>query len=182
MSQQQGRQPNLSSTQDDALALPSTDTPVVRKWSQRQGMQFNPSSTQEGVMALQRTDPPAVMEENQRQGIQSSSPITHNHIGCSVSQYDLSNSSHTSLGNPGHRGCVSQASLSIRIKQLNEVFEGIHTLHTAEELLKKHNHVAVCGAPGDGKQALLSRYVRNICKRNMKLCLLKILKSFKQIQ
>ncbi|XP_046583088.1 uncharacterized protein LOC124290432 [Haliotis rubra] len=129
----EGNQPKdihstLSPTQDGA----------VIEGSQEQGRQPNPS----------------VMEENQRQGLQSISTTTHNYIGCSVSQYDLSNSSHTSLGNPEHRGCVSQASLSIRIKQLNEVFEEIRTLHTAEEPLKKHNHVALCGAPGDGKTSI----------------------------
>ncbi|XP_048242542.1 serine/threonine-protein phosphatase 6 regulatory ankyrin repeat subunit C-like isoform X2 [Haliotis rufescens] len=55
------------------------------------------------------------------------------------------------VSNHGHQGCASQASLGIRIKQLNEVFKETHTLHKAEELLERHNHVAICGAPGEGK-------------------------------
>ncbi|XP_067650306.1 uncharacterized protein, partial [Haliotis asinina] len=53
-----------------------------------------------------------------------------------------------------HHGCVSQASLSIRIKQLNEVFQEIGTLHKAKELVKRHSHVTLCGAPGDGKTSI----------------------------
>ncbi|XP_048242544.1 uncharacterized protein LOC124119618 isoform X2 [Haliotis rufescens] len=42
-------------------------------------------------------------------------------------------------------------SLGIRIKQLNKVFKETYIFHEAEELLERHNHVAICGAPGEGK-------------------------------
>ncbi|XP_071104313.1 uncharacterized protein [Haliotis cracherodii] len=63
--------------------------------------------------------------------------------------------------NHGRQGCASQESLGIRIKQLNEVFKETHTLHKAEELLERHNHVAICGAPGEGKTST----ALNICKK-----------------
>ncbi|XP_048242519.1 serine/threonine-protein phosphatase 6 regulatory ankyrin repeat subunit B-like [Haliotis rufescens] len=67
---------------------------------------------------------------------------------CSVPQYDLSNSSNVVFL---LQVVQYPKSLRIRIKQLNEVFKETHTLHKAEELLKRHNHVAIIGAPGEGK-------------------------------
>ncbi|XP_067648810.1 uncharacterized protein [Haliotis asinina] len=174
--QQQGRESNLSSTQEDGLTGPSTDTQVVREGEQ-QGRQHNPTSTEECGVAGAATDSPAarkvsqqqgrqlspsstthipvvIPEDNQQQRLQSVSTTTHNYLGSSVCQYDLSNSSQTLDGSPGHRGCLSQASLSIRIRQLNEVFEEVGTLHKTEERLKRHSHVTVCGAPGDGKTSI----------------------------
>ncbi|XP_046564808.1 uncharacterized protein LOC124273568 isoform X2 [Haliotis rubra] len=159
--------------------LPSENQAAI-EGCQRQGRQSNPSSTQEGAVATSSTDTSAVIEENQQQGLQSISTTTHNYIGCSVSQYDLSNSSQTSEGNPGHRGCVSQASLSIRIKQLNEGFEEIGTLHKAEELLKRHNHVTVCGAPGDGKTSIALKMCEKYLRKKYEVVFVENVEEFQE--
>ncbi|XP_071104947.1 uncharacterized protein [Haliotis cracherodii] len=88
--------------------------------------------------------------EGSKQG-QSVSITTHQYIGCSVSQYDLSNSSNIAVGHNGQNGCLSQESLCMRIKELRDGFIATHALSKAQELLKRHHHVAICGAPGDGK-------------------------------
>ncbi|XP_071104315.1 uncharacterized protein [Haliotis cracherodii] len=155
-SQQQGRQSILTSTVDGAVTGPYTDNVAVAEGSQQQGRQSTQTLTLDGAVAGPSADAPAVTEwiqqqGRQSQGRQSTSTTTHYFIGCSVNQYDLSNSSNTSFGSHGHRGCPPKESLRIRIKQLNEVFKETHTLHKAEELLKRHDHVAICGPPGDGK-------------------------------
>ncbi|XP_071104800.1 serine/threonine-protein phosphatase 6 regulatory ankyrin repeat subunit B-like [Haliotis cracherodii] len=160
-SQKQGRESIPMSTLDSAVSGPSTDAQAVIEVSQQQGRQSTPTSTLDGAVAGSFTDALAVTEGRKQQGRQSTSTTTHNDIGCSASQYDLSNSYNTSVGNHGHRGCASQESLGIRIKQLNEVFEETHTLHKAEELLKRHKHVGIIGAPGEGKTST----ALNICEK-----------------
>ncbi|XP_048241764.1 ankyrin repeat and KH domain-containing protein mask-like [Haliotis rufescens] len=63
-----------------------------------------------------------------------------------------------------HQGCISQECLSVRINQLSDMFVETHALDKAKELLKRHNHVAICGAPGDGKTSAALR----ICEAYMK--------------
>ncbi|XP_048248046.1 uncharacterized protein LOC124114868 [Haliotis rufescens] len=164
-SQKQGRKSIPMSTLDGAVSGPSTDAQAVIEVSQQQGRQSTPTSTLDGAVAGSFTDALAVTEGREQQGRRSTSTTTHNYIGCSVSQYDLSNTSYTSVGNHGHRGCASHESLRIRIKQLNEVFKETHTLHKAEELLKRHKHMAIIGAPGEGKTStalkICEKYLHN---------------------
>ncbi|XP_048242520.1 uncharacterized protein LOC124119614 [Haliotis rufescens] len=172
-SQQQGRQLNTS-TQDDAAARPFTDTVAATEGRQQQGRQLATTSTQDGAVARLFTDTVAATEGSQQQGPQSISTTTHNYFGSTVSHYDLSNSSNVAMGDGRHQGCISQECLSVRINQLSDMFVETHALDKAKELLKRHNHVAICGSPGDGKTSAALR----ICEAYMKKNLEKIHKMF----
>ncbi|XP_071094368.1 uncharacterized protein [Haliotis cracherodii] len=73
---------------------------------------------------------------------------------CPVSQSTISNASNVSVGDLAHRGCLSQESLTTRIDNLKRDFVHVHALEVAEELLKKNSHIAINGAPGDGKTSI----------------------------
>ncbi|XP_048242525.1 uncharacterized protein LOC124119609 [Haliotis rufescens] len=161
-SQQQGRHLNTS-TQDGAVARPFTDTVAATEGSQQQGRQLN-TSTPDGAVARPFTDTVAATEGSQQQVAQSISTTTHNYFGSTVSHYDLSNSSNVAMEDGRHQGCISQECLSVRINQLSDMFVETHALDKAKELLKRHNHVAICGAPGDGKTSAALR----ICEAYMK--------------
>ncbi|XP_048241730.1 uncharacterized protein LOC125374644 [Haliotis rufescens] len=163
-SQPQGRQLTTTSTPDGAVASPYTDTVAVTEGSQQQGRQLTTTSTQDGAVAGPFTDTVAATEGSQQQGKQSISTTTHNYFGSTVSHYDLSNSSNVAMGDGRHQGCISQECLSVRINQLSDMFVETHALDKAKELLKRHNHVAICGAPGDGKTSAALR----ICEAYMK--------------
>ncbi|XP_048242522.1 uncharacterized protein LOC124119615 [Haliotis rufescens] len=143
--------------------LAYTDTVVATQGSQQQGRQLD-TSTQDGAVARPSTDTVAAIEGSQQQVAQSISTTTHNYFGSTVSHYDLSNSSNVAMGDGRHQGCISQECLSVRINQLRDMFVETHALDKAKELLKRHNHVAICGAPGDGKTSAALR----ICEAYMK--------------
>ncbi|XP_048242524.1 uncharacterized protein LOC125374880 [Haliotis rufescens] len=162
-SQQQGRQLTTTSTPDGAVARPFTDTVAATEGSQQQGRQLN-TSTPDGTVARPFTDTVAATEGSQQQVAQSISTTTHNYFASTVSHYDLSNSSNVAMEDGRHQGCISQECLSVRINQLSDMFVETHALDKAKELLKRHNHVAICGAPGDGKTSAALR----ICEAYMK--------------
>ncbi|XP_048242032.1 uncharacterized protein LOC125374739 [Haliotis rufescens] len=163
-SQQQGRQlTTTTSTQDGAVTRPYTDYVAATEGSQQQGRQLN-TSTPDGAVARPYTETVAATEGSQQQGAQSISTTTHNYFGSTVSHYDLSNSSNVAMGDGRHKGCISQECLSVRINQLSDMFVETHALDKAKELLKRHNHVAICGAPGDGKTSA----ALGICEAYMK--------------
>ncbi|XP_048242390.1 serine/threonine-protein phosphatase 6 regulatory ankyrin repeat subunit C-like isoform X2 [Haliotis rufescens] len=162
--QQQGGQPPTTSTPDGAVARPSTDTVAATEGSQQQGGQPTTTSTPDGAVARRSTDTIAATEGSQQQGAQSISTTTHNYIDCKVSHFDVSNSPGMAVGDSKHQGCISQGCLSVRINQLSDMFVETHALDKAQELLKRHKHVAICGAPGDGKTTAALR----ICEAYMK--------------
>ncbi|XP_048242398.1 ankyrin-3-like isoform X2 [Haliotis rufescens] len=162
--QQQGGQPTTTSTPDGAVARPSTDTVAATEGRQQQGGQPTTTSTLDGAVARRSTDTIAATEGSQQQGAQSISTTTHNYIDCKVSHFDVSNSPGMAVGDSKHQGCISQGCLSVRINQLSDMFVETHALDKAQELLKRHNHVAICGAPGDGKTTAALR----ICEAYMK--------------
>ncbi|XP_048242395.1 uncharacterized protein LOC124127493 isoform X3 [Haliotis rufescens] len=161
--QQQGGQLTTTATPDGAVARPSTDTVAATEGRQQQGGQPITTSTQDGAVARPSTDTIAATE-GRPQGPQSISTTTHNYIDCKVSHFDVSNSPGMAVGNSKHQGCISQGCLSVRINQLSYMFVETHALDKAQELLKRHNHVAICGAPGDGKTSAALR----ICEAYMK--------------
>ncbi|XP_071104885.1 serine/threonine-protein phosphatase 6 regulatory ankyrin repeat subunit B-like [Haliotis cracherodii] len=126
-------------------------------------METDDNVPQDGAVARRSTDTVASTEGSQ-QGPQSISTTTHNYIDCTVSHYDVSNSPGIAVGDSKHQGCISQGCLSVRINQLSDMFVETHALDKAQELLKRHNHVAICGAPGDGKTSAALR----ICEAYMK--------------
>ncbi|XP_048251793.1 uncharacterized protein LOC125379938 [Haliotis rufescens] len=84
----------------------------------------------------------------------STSSTQHNYYQCPVSQTNISNASNVSVGDLAHRGCLSQENLTTRIDNLKKEFIHVHALEVAEELLKKNRHIAINGAPGDGKTSI----------------------------
>ncbi|XP_046361397.2 uncharacterized protein LOC124138676 [Haliotis rufescens] len=84
----------------------------------------------------------------------STSSTQQNYYQCPVSQTNISNASNVSVGDLAHRGCLSQDNLTTRIDNLKKEFIHVHALEVAEELLKKNRHIAINGAPGDGKTSI----------------------------
>ncbi|XP_071094367.1 serine/threonine-protein phosphatase 6 regulatory ankyrin repeat subunit B-like [Haliotis cracherodii] len=84
----------------------------------------------------------------------STSSTQHNYYQCPVSKTNISNASNVSVGDLAHRGCLSQENLTTRIDNLKKEFIHVHALEVAEELLKKNRHIAINGAPGDGKTSI----------------------------
>ncbi|XP_048243898.1 uncharacterized protein LOC124124931 [Haliotis rufescens] len=103
--------------------------------------------TEEAADLLRRT-------EQGRQPTATSS-IQHNYSG-PVTQVDLTNATNVSVfvGELGARGCLSQERYCQKVELLKEYFVDIHALQTAQQLLEKHGHVSICGAPGDGKTSI----------------------------
>ncbi|XP_046580599.1 uncharacterized protein LOC124288074 isoform X2 [Haliotis rubra] len=85
----------------------------------------------------------------------SFSAIQQNYSG-PVSQVDLTNASNVSVsvGEQGTKGCLSQERFRQKMEHLKKYFVNIHALQTARQLLEKHSHVSICGAPGDGKTSI----------------------------
>ncbi|XP_046568315.1 uncharacterized protein LOC124276714 [Haliotis rubra] len=85
----------------------------------------------------------------------SVSAIQQNYSG-PVSQVDLTNASNVSVsvGEQGSKGCLSQERFRQKMELLKKYFVDIHALQTAKQLLEKHGHVSICGAPGDGKTSI----------------------------
>ncbi|XP_048243905.1 serine/threonine-protein phosphatase 6 regulatory ankyrin repeat subunit A-like isoform X2 [Haliotis rufescens] len=111
------------------------------------GHQMTGRLTEEAADLLRRTE----------QGRQptSTSAIQHNYSG-PVSHVDLTNATNVSVsvGEQGSRGCLSQERYCQKVELLKEYFVDIHALQTAQQLLEKHGHVSICGAPGDGKTSI----------------------------
>ncbi|XP_071108742.1 serine/threonine-protein phosphatase 6 regulatory ankyrin repeat subunit B-like isoform X2 [Haliotis cracherodii] len=111
------------------------------------GHQMTGRLTEEAADLLRRTE----------QGRQptATTAIQHNYSG-PVSQVDLTNATNVSVsvGEQGARGCLSQERYCQKLDLLKEYFVDIHALQTAQQLLEKHGHVSICGAPGDGKTSI----------------------------
>ncbi|XP_048243228.1 serine/threonine-protein phosphatase 6 regulatory ankyrin repeat subunit C-like [Haliotis rufescens] len=111
------------------------------------GYQMTGRLTEEAAELLRRTE----------QGRQptATTAIQHNYSG-PVSQVDLTNATNVSIsvGEEGARGCLSQERYCQKLDLLKEYFVDIHALQTAQQLLEKHGHVSICGAPGDGKTSI----------------------------
>ncbi|XP_046561333.1 uncharacterized protein LOC124270330 [Haliotis rubra] len=177
--QQQGRQLTTTLTPDDTVARPSTDTLTASEERQQQGRQPKTTLTPDDAVARPSMDTVIVREGSQQQGIQSFSATTHNYLpGCTVSHYDMSNSSNIAVGDRGHRGCISQESLSIRMNQLSDMLVATCALHEAEDLLKRYSHVAICGAPGDGKTTAALRICETYLKKNYQVLFVENIEEF----
>ncbi|XP_071087850.1 serine/threonine-protein phosphatase 6 regulatory ankyrin repeat subunit B-like [Haliotis cracherodii] len=111
------------------------------------GHQMTGRLTEEAADLLRRTE--------QGRQLTSTSAIQHNYSG-PVSQVDLTNATNVSVsvGEQGARGCLSQERYCQKVELLKEYFVDIHALQTAQQLLEKHGHVSICGAPGDGKTSI----------------------------
>ncbi|XP_048243674.1 uncharacterized protein LOC124141914 [Haliotis rufescens] len=119
-------------------------------------MEGNPDS-RDHQMTGRLTEEAADLLRRTEQGRQptSTTAIQHNYSG-PVSQVDLTNATNVSVsvGEQGARGCLSQERYCQKVELLNEYFVDIHALQTAQQLLEKHGHVSICGAPGDGKTSI----------------------------
>ncbi|XP_046568223.1 uncharacterized protein LOC124276596 isoform X2 [Haliotis rubra] len=108
-------------------------------------------------MTRRLTEEAAEVLRRNEQGRQltSVSAIQHNYGG-PVSQVDLTNASNVSVsvGEQGTKGCLSQERFCQKMELLKKYFVDIHALQTAKQLLEKHGHVSICGAPGDGKTSI----------------------------
>ncbi|XP_046377331.2 serine/threonine-protein phosphatase 6 regulatory ankyrin repeat subunit B-like isoform X4 [Haliotis rufescens] len=121
-------------------------------------MEGNPDS-RDHQMTRRLTEEAADLLRRTKQGRQptSTSQIQHNYIaGGPLSHVDLTNANNVSVsvGEQGARGCLSQERYCQKVELLKEYFVDIHALHTALQLLEKHGHVSICGAPGDGKTSI----------------------------
>ncbi|XP_046567305.1 uncharacterized protein LOC124275711 [Haliotis rubra] len=166
-------------TPDGTVTRPTIETVTATEGSQQQGGQPTTTLTPDGTVARPTTGTVTATEGSQQQGVQSFSTTTHNYLpGCSVSHYDISNSSNTAVGDSGHRGCISQESLSIRINQLSDMLVQTRAIHKAEDLLKRHSHVSICGAPGDGKTTAALRICETYMKKNYQVLFVENIEEF----
>ncbi|XP_067669813.1 serine/threonine-protein phosphatase 6 regulatory ankyrin repeat subunit C-like [Haliotis asinina] len=119
-------------------------------------MEGNPDSP-DRQMTRWLTQEAAEVLKRHEQGRQTTSlsSIQHNYSG-PVSQVDLTNASNVSVsvGEQGNRGRMSQERFCQKMEHLKMYFVDIHALQTARQLLEKHGHVSICGAPGDGKTSI----------------------------
>ncbi|XP_048251794.1 serine/threonine-protein phosphatase 6 regulatory ankyrin repeat subunit B-like [Haliotis rufescens] len=107
----------------------------------------------------------------------STSSTQQNYYQCPVSQTNISNASNVSVGDLAHRGCLSQENLTTRIDNLKKEFIHVHALEVAEELLKKNRHIAINGAPGDGKTSIALMLCDTYLEKRTMICLLSLFGS-----
>ncbi|XP_046568192.1 uncharacterized protein LOC124276579 isoform X2 [Haliotis rubra] len=119
-------------------------------------MEENPDSRDHQMTRRPTEETAEVLRRNQQgRQLTSVSAIQHNYSG-PVSQVDLTNASNVSVsvGEQRTGGCVSQERFCQKMEHLKKYFVDIHALQTAKQLLEKHGHVSICGAPGDGKTSI----------------------------
>ncbi|XP_046381263.1 uncharacterized protein LOC124152382 [Haliotis rufescens] len=97
---------------------------------------------------------------------------------CPVSQTNISNASNVGLGEKGHRGCLTQESVITRIDNLKKTFVQIHQLVTAEDLLERYGHAAICGAPGDGKTSIALMLCKKYLKKHYEVLFIEHIEQF----
>ncbi|XP_046552156.1 uncharacterized protein LOC124261824 [Haliotis rubra] len=159
-------------------SVATTDSLTATEVKQHPGRQPTTTLAPDGTVARPTTDTVTATEAGQLQGVQSFSTTTHYYLPGSVSQCNISNSSNVAFGDSGHRGWISQESLSIRINQLSDMLVQTRALHKAEELLKRHSHVAICGAPGDGKTTAALRICETYMKKNYQVLFVENIEEF----
>ncbi|XP_071088965.1 serine/threonine-protein phosphatase 6 regulatory ankyrin repeat subunit B-like [Haliotis cracherodii] len=118
-------------------------------------MEGNPDS-RDHQMTRRFTGEAADLLRRTEQGRQptSTTAIQNNYSG-PLSHVDLTNATNVciSVGEQGTR-CLSQECYCQKVELLKQYFVDIHALQTAQQLLEKHGHVSICGAPGDGKTSI----------------------------